>query len=170
MKKDKGKKFTCDHYKSLYVVAVALSTKSVFTPIPFTKVDKKGRPLALKPLVPYLTSTDVNSKRIGLTIARVYLTIVLPSSFDPSPITREMDKPLCKDFLRRFETFCEKFTKSLGILGIDRPPISSKLIGRLVAGPNGPAILTSHQDARAVVDNPTLYNHIITYSNLTSQK
>lgn len=43
-------------------------------------------------------------------------------------------------------------------------------MGNLVQGPNGPSILTSHYDAKAVCSDPILKRNLVKLATLTGNK
>lgn len=109
----------------------------------------------LIPLLPLLQSSHKDLVRIGLTITRVYELIILPPELDLEAIT--LDGPrLDAPFLTKFEKFCSTWTANLHIRNVTHIPKLDKVIGNLVKGPNGPAILTAHYDALAVVNDSAL--------------
>jgi len=46
-------------------------------------------------------------------------------------------------------------------------PQYASISGRLVQGPNGPSVATSHMDALAVINDSNLHESIKEYSSLT---
>lgn len=74
--KARGNDEAADHFKQVYLIAVKIAVGRTFKPLMFTKSDKKdGTPTVLKPLVPLLISESEEQKRIGLSIAKVYLDL-----------------------------------------------------------------------------------------------
>jgi hypothetical protein len=153
-----GKKHACSHFKHLHICAIRLVTKDTLPSKPFTKTDRRGVPLELNLVKPFLLSGDPDLIRMGLTITRFYELIVIPVEWDPSPIT-EKGPPLESKLIEEFTLFCEFWVKRLGVNN-SALPIPKQLLGNLVQGPNGPSIATAHQDARAVMNDPSLCQSI----------
>jgi len=106
-------------------------------------------------------------KRLGLTIARIHETIYLPPTFDPDPITSVSDKEFQEFSIEGFSSFCRKFLKGLHF-DFKIPNCTEELKGRLVQGPNGPSILSAHQDARAILDNDEIADAISDFLDITN--
>lgn len=166
---NEGKTRACEYFKQLHFIATAKIVKSDTLPIiPFCKTDKYGLPKELKPLKVFILSDDANLQRIGLTITRTYGLLVLPTKWNPDPIT-DQGPNLDPNFLKKFNNFCESWTSRLGIKGrnLQEP---ERVVSRMVRGPNGPAIITAHYDARAVVNDTNFASKLGALSVLTRTK
>jgi len=145
-----GKKGAIILFKALYNISCRIAINTTFEPLEFRK-SKDGIPNLLMPLVPLLRSDVLVLKKIGLTIARLYLIIRLEARLDTSAITKPQTECL-KDSKDSFTSFVLRY---LGNIGYPEPKISFTFGQR--AGPNGPAVITAHYDAWALKDNETLY-------------
>lgn len=165
---NEGKARACSYFKQLHLIAITIVTKGETLPvIPFCKTDKDGYPKELIPLKPLLTG-NADLQRIGLTITRFYEKIVLPVQWNPAPIT-EPGPEINIITEEKLKSFAESWCKSLGIRNV-RIPARDKIIGRMVKGPNGPAIMTSHYDAVAVVKDKVLHKNLSKLATLTGNK
>jgi len=148
-----GKKWTLDRYKSYALLAKKHALCAVFDPIPFVKSDKIGFPKALRTLRPYLEGT-ADQKRFALTVIRSYELITLPVDTNFSALTNPIIKPISPEFLKGFAAFTEiwktRVTGTDSPLRLSEPEGFHSSVG--VMGPNGPALLTSHYDASAMVN------------------
>lgn len=154
--KHNGKAWTCQRFKLLHIAAIRIATAD-HSPhnIPFCRTSKAGVPMDLVPLLPLLQSSHKDLIRIGLTITRCYELIILPPVLDLEAITLEgprLDTPL----LAKFKQFCNVWTANLHIQNAKTITKRDTVIGNLVKGPNGPAILTAHYDAVAVINDSAL--------------
>lgn len=152
---NKGKQHAAKFYKEMFLfcrnIALGLELPA---PVPFTKTDKDGIPKVIKPLVPLLTGSN-DDKRVGLTIARFYESIYCKTDYGTENVTSQYIGDCTQDFQIKFGKFLKnKIPLVFGT--IPSPYGKYSIVNRLVAGPNGPAMLTSHYDALAVMDNPQL--------------
>jgi hypothetical protein len=162
---NEGKQHAVAHYKQLHLCAIAIVTGDTLPTIPFCKTGKDKIPLGLKPLRYLLKSGNPRHQRLGLTITRCYEVMIGPAVWNPIPIT-EKGPTLSSNLIEGFNAFCQRWTKSVGIRNLKIRP-TEKLVGRLVEGPNGPAIATSHYDAVAVKSEPLLYSNLRQLASLT---
>lgn len=163
-----GKTEAIRQLKILHIAAIRATTNDSLPIIPFCKTNKSGWPLCVKQLWPLLRSSCSDTKRLALTITRYYELMVLPPAFDPTPITGE-GRALSADLLEEFNLFCKDWTQRLNIRN-STLPILDKVLGNLVKGPNGPSILTSHYDAKAVVADPVLHRNLVRLASLTGNR
>jgi hypothetical protein len=163
-----GKTKTCEYYKSLHKCATNIVLHSALPVIPFCKSNKEGIPLDLTPVLSFIMSDDARLQRIGLTITRMYEKIVLPKQWNPLPITEEGPK-ISEQLISEFKEFCSDWTVKIGARNVVLERLD-KIKGRLVRGPNGPGIVTSHYDARAVYDDKTLYQNLSRLATLMGCK
>jgi hypothetical protein len=99
--------------------------------------------------------------RLALSIARSYELIRLPIDYSTESIEADGPYgPIYEETKQQFSIFLEKFThKYPWYLGsLQNPDVHSyQFPTNLSKGPNGPAVACAHLDARAVLNNPTLY-------------
>jgi hypothetical protein len=166
---NEGKVQACRHFKQLHLIAIALATKHATLPvIPFCKTDNRGIPLALRPVKWLLLHESQDFQRIGLTITRSFESIVLPALWDPAPIT-EKGPILSPQLIKDFTVFCQYWCDGIKARNLV-PPSSDVIKGNLVKGPNGPSILTSHYDAKAILGDQDLLENLGQLASLTGNE
>jgi len=159
-----GPHSTIDHYKSCYIFLRNTFLELSTQPIPWCKSDSNGIPKTLWPLRS-LIKGDRNSKRMALTIARSYELVTMPIDYHPESIEepqayRPQFEETTKDFKEWLKHFTQKYPWYLGSLHLRRDSHEPYVFTTLSKGPNGPAVSCSHLDARAVLDDPTLFTAI----------
>lgn len=165
---NEGKESACKHYKGLHLVARCIVTNTALPVIPFCKTTKDGVPRELIRVKHLLSSGDADLQRFGMTITRNYEQIVTKPVWNPNPITDQ--GPELSDQLKlEFNNFCYNWTGKLGIRNCNLQSSTSIRSG-IVKGPNGPAIITAHQDAGAVLDDIELSTNLKTLATLTGNE
>jgi hypothetical protein len=82
-------------FKKVHHIATCVALRRPFIPLSFVISDKIGRPKVLKPLIPLLLSSNPDDKRMGLTITKLYMSIMLKPNLDVESITMDSkSKPL----------------------------------------------------------------------------
>ena len=146
-----GSAYAVERYKKYYLFCRNISLDLPLpAPIPFCRTDKRGIPRDIKPLVPLLTGPP-EDRRVGLTIARFYESIYCRPNPDLGAIRNPCTGVDIDDEFKEFVMM-----KIPHIARNVRSPSKFKVINRLVAGPNGPAMLTAHYDALALKDSGLL--------------
>jgi len=162
--KTSGKRYTLERYKLCYLFLRNIVLQLPTQPIPWCKVDSDGIPKILWTLRP-LIKGDRNDKRIALSIARSYEIIKLPIDYS----TRSIKEPPLRgvkfqETHESFKQFLVKFTHKypwyLGSLHHRNDEFEPIVFTTLSAGPNGPAVACSHLDAKAVINDKSLYSSI----------
>jgi hypothetical protein len=154
--KHKGKATTVKLYKDLFLISQCVATGRPFEPLKFIKSDSRGIPRILSPLLYLLESDSVNLKRYALTITRQYTCIYLEPVFNPSPIIDEALNTIPEVHMESFSNWVRS------TVFLPKCPSESMLFSPFdlnlstSAGPNGPAMLTSHIDALALENNPEI--------------
>lgn len=164
--KNKGKLHTLGRYKESYVFLRNYLLELPTQPIPFTRVDKLQIPKTLWSLRP-LIKGDREEKRIALSIARGYEQIRLDIDYSDLSAITDKHTPLQEaavlNLTKQFNKFLKRFTRHrkwyLGSLSDPIPPYS-KVLTTLSKGPNGPAVASSHLDARAVINDKVLHKSL----------
>jgi hypothetical protein len=161
--KNKGKEHTLGRYKESYVFLRNYLLELPTHPLSFTRVDKLGLPKTLWSLRP-LIKGNRDEQRVALTIARGYEQIRLKIDFTDLAAITDVHTPLqeCAVLVltKKFNKFLKQFTRNRKwYLGSLNDPIApfSKVLTSLSKGPNGPKIVCSHLDAKAVIDDKELY-------------
>jgi len=162
---NEGKYSACRHYKKLHQVAQCIATNRTLPVIPFCKTTKDGVPRELIQVKQLLLSGDADLQRFGLTITRNFEQIYTKVEWNPNPITDRGPK-LSGQLKQEFNDFCSGWTDKLGIRNRNLRSSDTVRSG-IVKGPNGPAIITAHQDAGAVLDDPELSTNLKTLASLT---
>jgi hypothetical protein len=162
----RGKASAVVLYKQLHVISKCIAVEQPFAPLPFRKSNKEGIPKVLMPLVPFLRGSP-EDKRAALTVTRFFESITLAPSLNLEPIT-EQGPEVPSGFIEDFKDFLKTWVPR--VLGKVSLPSRNKVGGRLVNGPNGSAILTSHYDAAAVCSDKTLLHHMVQYGTLSGNK
>jgi hypothetical protein len=162
--KNNGKQYTLGRYKESYTFLRNYLLELPTQPISFCKVDSMGIPKPLWSLRP-LIKRDKSYQRIALTIARGYEVIRLEIDYSNlDAITGELpNKETVLDLSKKFNRFLKRFTLNRSwYLGSLQTPIEPwcKVLTTLSKGPNGPAVATSHLDAKAVLQDKTLFSSI----------
>jgi hypothetical protein len=167
----KGKKWTVDHYKKLHIIAKAIAMNSTFTPLEWTRSGKDGIPSVLRQLVPYLTGSP-EDKRFALTLTRSYELVIGKAEINLSPIEDPLAQPIPSELLSGFTTWVQQWrTVITGRKFYTKlSPMQKLLASPGVAGPNGPALLTSHIDAIAVSRAPHLLKSIHFFSPFLAEQ
>lgn len=172
--KKHGKQYTLGRFKESYTFLRNYLLKLPTQPIPFCKADSLGIPKPLWSLRP-LIKGDRDAQRVALTIARSYEQIRLPIDYSTVAITDDLS-PLQEtnvlELLPKFNKFLTKFTrKRKWYLGSLQDPVApwSKVLTTLSKGPNGPAVASSHLDAKAVTASHYLYHAIKRLNNVLGQ-
>jgi len=144
---NEGLKSAITKFKAYYVVAVKISLGVPFEPIPFTKANAKGVPKVLIPFLPLLQG-DKWSKRVALTLLRIHTLYTLPVDYGTlSAITSG----------RKKDTIGVE-TQIGGFIAENLQPLPRNVIKEydasysIVAGPNGPSVLSSHLDTTALAN------------------
>lgn len=107
-----GKQVTLSKYKAGYVFLRNRILKLHNTPLPFSKVDKRGIPKILWALRPLLKD-DRNKQRLALCICRSYEQITLPIDLNTKDITTPMEPEKVPGYINIstvFEEFLDAFT------------------------------------------------------------
>jgi hypothetical protein len=175
MIKSNGKPFALERYKCSYQYLRNYILQLPTQPVTFCKSDSNGLPKTLWPLRPLLKG-DRTTERLALSIARTYELVTLPINYgdldaitDNSPLesikTQKMVSKKLRWFLKRFTN---KYPWYLGSLQTPIEPWS-KVGTTLSKGPNGPAVATSHLDAKAVVHDRVLYYNLRKLNNALKQ-
>lgn len=158
-----GKTHALSRYKDSYKFLRNHILKLDTLPIPYCKTDKRGIPKTLWSLRPFIKG-DRNSQRLALTIARSYELIKLPIDYDTKNIedtaiiSAELQE-VAKDFKLFLTKFVNTYPWYLGSLQL-RSVNEPRVFTTLSSGPNGPAVMSSHLDARAVLDDGRLFESI----------
>jgi hypothetical protein len=170
-----GKQYTLKLYKECYEFLRNLLLELQTQPIAFCKSDSDGIPKPLWPLRPLLRG-DRNSRRLALSIARSYEQIRLEIDYDDldsiteSP-TPKQEKAISK-LSKTLRKFLQRFTRNRPwYLGKLTDPVApwSKVLTTLSKGPNGPAVATSHLDAKAIMQNEELYSSLQKFNSVLGQ-
>lgn len=158
--KHRGAKETLSLYKQLHLIAVKIAMGREFVPLPFRKSSKAGVPRLLNPVL-HLLRGSPNDKRMGLTITKLYVSVICAPSEDFSSITEPFKGKLLGHRWHKFlSKWCKKFkSPSLEWDGTWRP--TNK------AGPNGHALIFSHVDAIALLQDPTVLRNLLKWCLLT---
>jgi len=166
-----GKEYTLLLFKELHNQSVRLVTKEPWSPIPFHKANKEGVSTLLIPVLKHLRSDRYSDIRIILSVTRLHESIRLKPELDLDPIvtpysgTRDLGE-FTKEFLKFLQD--SPFVRKL-YLSLPKLTGSQELIGRIRSGPNGQAIVTSHYDSVAVLQNSGLAQAIHGFNVLLSQ-
>jgi len=163
-----GKNSACRHYKGLHLVAQCIATNRTLPVIPYCKTTRDGVPRELIQVKQLLQSGDADLQRFGLTITRNYEQIYTKVVWNPNPITDRGPK-ISEQLKLEFNNFCYNWTNKLGIRNRNLQS-STTIRSGIVKGPNGPAIVTAHQDAGAVLDDIELSTNLKTLATLTGNK
>jgi len=166
--RNKGKVWTVQHFKKLHLVATQYVLNDTLSVIPFCITDKSGLPKQLSPIKWLLISDDPMLTRLGLTITRSFEQLILKPTWDPSSITQagvELDTNL----LQRFSIFVQGFVTRTNIRN-RRIYNSENLKCALTKGPYGPSVMTSHFDAKAIVNNPDLCRIMQDFAHVSGQQ
>jgi hypothetical protein len=160
------------HYKELHSFATKLAVNATLTPIQWTKADKSGIPLALKRVAPLLTSSDPQRQRFGLSITRSFECLYGRTKLDTDAITGPGVDPTQVSWFEDYSTFLETWCKKLPFPrdDVSRKLVTDKVMGAMVSGPNGPAIMTSHYDARAMSEDQEAYGALKEFCKLTDNQ
>jgi hypothetical protein len=164
--KNHGKQYTLALYKESYTFLRNYLLELPTQPISFCKVDSNNIPKPLWALRP-LIKRERSLKRLALTIARSYEQIRLEVDYSSlesitDEMTQETEKSV-RGLSKKFRKFLKKFTrKRKWYLGSLSDPIQpwEKVLTTLSKGPNGPAVASSHLDAKAVVQDEVLSKSI----------
>jgi len=173
--KNKGKLHTLGRYKESYVFLRNYLLELPTQPISFTRVDKLGLPKTLWSLRP-LIKGNREEKRVALSIARGYEQIRLEIDYSDTSAITDKHSPSQEDAVlnltRQFNKFLKQFTRHrkwyLGYLSDPIQPYS-KVLTTLSKGPNGPAVASSHLDARAVINDKELYSSLMELNQALGQ-
>uniref|UniRef100_A0A2V0RBH0 RdRp n=1 Tax=viral metagenome TaxID=1070528 RepID=A0A2V0RBH0_9ZZZZ len=166
-----GKDYTLELYKAIHDQSIRLVTREEWSPIPFHKSNKEGVSSILVPILHHLRGVNYKDIRLILSVTRFYESIRSEPVLDLDPIvtvyngTRDLD-----EFDTEFQAFLSesKVTRTLkSHLPVYRK--SETLIGRIRSGPNGQAIITSHYDALAVIEDSKLHQNMTKFNTLLSQ-
>jgi len=163
--KTRGKVESLNFFKSVYLIATKVAMERPFEPIPFCKSNKDGIPNVLSALLPYLTGS-ADEKRIGLSIAKLYLAIVLPASTDFSSITTPgVDIGEDSIFGQKWSKFLIHWTKKFGT-----PDLSwdGEWKATTKNGPNGHALVFAHQDSVALSRDNEVQENLLKWLELSS--
>lgn len=151
LKSDEGLKSAISKFKSYYVIAVKISLGLPFEPLKFTRANRLGVPRALIPFYPYLTGGKW-SKRIALTLLRIHTLYTLPIDYS---VLKNITDPRSKDItepVNKITAFMQDNLQRLEIKEIREYDASFSI----VAGPNGPSVLSAHLDIYALANEGLL--------------
>jgi len=160
-----GKAKAIEVFKAYHHIAKKVAMKETFIPVPFRKSDKGGFPMVLKPLRTFLESDDKREVRLGMTAVRVVELLRLSPEANLQPIITPgpaLDHALMDSLSTYIKAWIKRVFGTIRINRLERP------YGRLVRGPNGPAILTSHYDALAIKGDPDLHKAISSLGAITA--
>lgn len=147
--------------KSCYQIATKVALGYTFEPLSFRKSNKIGFPDLIKELYPYLISENPEMKRIGLSIARLYTSFYTSPDYSTLSIEDKGMKatPYFKiDMFSKFlDHWSQKFKYKTDKWYTDQLHSSTK------AGPNGPAMISSHIDAIALTQNKVTWEAFKTF-------
>jgi hypothetical protein len=173
--KNNGKQYTLELYKKCYAFLRNILLELPTQPIEFCKIDSKNIPKPLWPLRPLLNG-DRNSLRLALSIARSYEQIRLEIDYSCLDDVTDEHTPLqalaVRNISKKFNKFLNQFTRNRKwYLGSISDPIQpwSKVLTTLSKGPNGPAVATSHLDAKAILADKELYSAISNFNSALGQ-
>jgi hypothetical protein len=164
--KNNGKQYTLGIYKDCYAFLRNYLLELPTQPLSFCKVDSQGIPKPLWALRPLIKGSRDN-QRLALSIARSYEQIRLEIDYSNlESITDEMSQETersVRGLSKKFKRFLKRFTrKRKWYLGSLSDPIQpwGKVLTTLSKGPNGPAVASSHLDAKAVLQDEVLAKSI----------
>jgi hypothetical protein len=119
---------------------------------------------------------DRNSRRLALSIARSYEQIRLEIDYDDLDSITELPTPkqekAINNISKKLRKFLQRFTRNRPwYLGKLTDPIVpwSNVLTTLSKGPNGPAVATSHLDAKAIIQNEELHSSIKKFNSALGQ-
>lgn len=147
--------------KDIHHIAVSIAMGRPFLPLPFTKSDKSGIPRVIKPLVPFLRGPNIE-KRLALSVTKVYLRIRLDPEIDLQSIEeRPPNFTMNESWVRFLQKWVRKFPQ---------PNLEwdGDWHGTTKAGPNGPALVSAHQDLQALSNDPQVLEHLKSWMSFTS--
>jgi hypothetical protein len=158
-----GNHFTLDRYKTSYAFLRNLTLELPTDPIPFCIVDKRCIPKPLWPLRSLIKGNRTD-QRMALTIARSYETIKLPIDYSTESITEPIPngmkvKETTQEFNKFLDLMAQKYPWYIGTIQA-RDSYEPRVFTTLSNGPNGPAVASAHLDAKAVVNDPVLFQNI----------
>jgi len=159
----RGPNETVKIFKSYYSLCVKLTLGAKYEPMFNTRADKSGYPKFLSLVKPWLTSDSVTHKRLGLSVAKLYLSIVLPAKPDTRSITDPCSGEL--SISNKWTKFLTKYCKKFRPQEIDwrlRWHRTTKV------GPNGPALLCSILDLESLRRDPVVLDNLLQFTELTN--
>lgn len=158
--KHEGAKKAVNLLKAIHTIAVKLAMDRPFEPLPFQKSDKKGIPRVIKLLVPLLKG-EPKEKRVALSITKLYLRLVLEPEVDYSVIEEPTPSfTIGRRWSKFLNLWCRKFKTPNLAWDTEYHATTKK-------GPNGPALLSCHEDLMALSNSPEVYDNLKTWVSLS---